>query len=312
MIAGSCTAAILGPATILDKPTPASAAFSALPGHAVVQLEGRDAVAFAQAQCMNDVAALDEGGWQWNGWLTPKGRVVALFAVLRPGPDTLWLLMPDGDAGELVARLGRFVFRSKVKISVRADLQVAGAFAKPVSAAGARLAGDVETGVELDMGDGSEGGARTLRIATAKAPHDASIAARWRACDIAHGWPRLPASQAEAWTPQQLSLDRLRAYSVKKGCYPGQEIVARTHFLGQAKRGLVLLGCDAPPDAGSEVLQGGRAIGTIAGSAAAAGEAGPHAALALAVLPLERGDGALQLADGAGLALLSLREGLAR
>ena len=53
-----------------------------------------------------------------------------------------------------------------------------------------------------------------------------------------HGLPRLPASQREQWTPQQLALDRLAAYSVKKGCYPGQEIVARTHFLGKAKRSL--------------------------------------------------------------------------
>ena len=62
-----------------------------------------------------------------------------------------------------------------------------------------------------------------------------------QAFDLEHGLPRLPASQAEHWTPQQLSLERLGAFSVKKGCYPGQEIVARTHFLGKAKRGLALL-----------------------------------------------------------------------
>ena len=62
--------------------------------------------------------------------------------------------------------------------------------------------------------------------------------AAWLADDLAHGLPRLDESQREAWTPQMLSLERLHAFSLKKGCYPGQEIVARTHYLGQAKRAL--------------------------------------------------------------------------
>ena len=79
-----------------------------------------------------------------------------------------------------------------------------------------------------------------LRIGAAPSTPDAPACDRWAAIDLAHGLPRLADAQSGQWTPQQLSLDRLRAYSVKKGCYPGQEIVARTHFLGQAKRGLVL------------------------------------------------------------------------
>ena len=57
----------------------------ALPDHRVIALDGRDAIAFAQAQFMNDVAPLAVGRWQWNGWLTPKGRVIALFALLQAG-----------------------------------------------------------------------------------------------------------------------------------------------------------------------------------------------------------------------------------
>ena len=66
-----------------DNPHPAPTQDFRLPGHAVLALAGRDAVAFAQAQFMNDVAALGDGEWHWNGWLTPKGRVIALFALLR-------------------------------------------------------------------------------------------------------------------------------------------------------------------------------------------------------------------------------------
>ena len=81
-----------------DNPHPAPTQDFRLPGHAVLALAGRDAVAFAQAQFMNDVAALGDGQWQWNGWLTPKGRVIALFALLRIDAETLWLILPDADA----------------------------------------------------------------------------------------------------------------------------------------------------------------------------------------------------------------------
>ncbi len=152
----------------------------------------------------------------------------------------------------------------------------------------------------LDMG--GEGGGRTLRISGERGVEDAAAVARWDAFDLRHGLPRLPPSQAEQWTPQQLSLERLRAFSVKKGCYPGQEIVSRTHFLGKAKRGLVLLEGDTPFEAGSEVRAGDRAIGTVVSAAGT---------LALAVMPLEREPGDLQVA-GAPVRERPLLDGLAR
>ena len=275
----------------------------ALPDHAVIALSGRDALGFAQAQTMNDASALADGQWHWSGWLTPKGRVIALFALLRIDPETVWLLLPDADPRELAERLQRFVFRSKVAIAVRADLHASGVFRAPASARGAQLAGTADDGVELDLG--GAGGPRTLRIGSAPVAEDADALARWRAFDLAHGLPRLEPSQAEHWTPQQLSLERLRAYSVKKGCYPGQEIVARTHFLGQAKRGLVLLETRAPVASGDAVLQDGAQLGSVASVAEGAKP------LALAVLPLERGDAALEIA-GQVATQAPIRDGLAR
>src|SRR3954464_11472860 len=98
--------------------------FFALPDHRILALEGPDAVRFAHAQFMNDVTALADGQWQWNGWVTPKGRILALFALWRWGAQSLWLLLPDADPAELSAALQRFVFRSKVSLTVRADLHV--------------------------------------------------------------------------------------------------------------------------------------------------------------------------------------------
>jgi folate-binding protein YgfZ len=284
--------------------TPVSSTGQALPGYRVLTLCGRDATAFAQAQFMNEAAGLVPGHWQWNGWLTPKGRVVALFALLKLDSETLWLLLPDADPAVLALQLERFVFRSKVVIAARADLPVSGAFAMPMQAVGSGFAGNPMTRIELDFG--GEGGARTLRIGGNAASQAHGGMARWATFDLAHGLPRLSDSQSAQWTPQQLSLDRLRAYSVKKGCYPGQEIVARTHFLGQAKRGLALFDAAEAIAVGSDVHDGERVLGTVVSAAS-----GLEGHCLLAVLPLEREAAALHV-DGIPLRERPWSAGLGR
>ena len=286
-----------------DKPNTNAGTFFALPGWSVLRLHGSDAGRFAQAQFMGDVDTLPPGHWQWNGWLTPKGRLVGLFALLRHDSGDLRLLVADAAPDALVAALSRYVFRSKVRIVHEPELAVAGRFGAPDVAAGPAFAWRDDP-LELQLDFGAAGGARTLAIMTAAAPSDPVAAARWRAFDLAHGLPRLAPEQAGQWTPQQLSLDRLRAYSVKKGCYPGQEIVARTHFLGQAKRGLVRLEADAPVPGGPLVSPEApdRPAGTII--ATAGNEA-------LAVLPLDQAQGPW-LAEGVACRSLPLLDGLAR
>ena len=293
-----------------DNPQlPASVPF-ALPGtdHPILGLGGADAAAFAHAQFMNDVAGLAVGHWQWNGWLTPKGRVIALFALVKLAEDSLWLVLPDADPGELAAQLQRFVFRSKVVISHRQDLFVACALSCAENALESAFSGDAESGIELDLG--GDGGDRTLSIGTQPPqrgdPQDRILA--WTRLDYIHGFPRLPASQSGKWTPQQLSLDRLRAFSVRKGCYPGQEIVARTHFLGQAKRGLALYAADAAVPPGSETIRDDdREIGTVVSVMAQA----QGSTLMHAVVALDHGGASLHV-DGVALRPLPLIGGLGR
>ena len=286
-----------------DNLPAAASSFFALPDHALVVLEGPDAVAFAQAQFANDVAALTPGHWQWNAWLTPKGRVIAVFALLKTSEDRLLLLLPDMAADTLVPSLQRFVFRRKLTVSAATELQIAGRFEKPVSAESARI-GFIGDAIELDYGDDEQH--RTLLISTSdKQPDDDEARARWFAQDLKAGLPRLPDAQREQWTPQQLSLERLHAFSVKKGCYPGQEIVARTHFLGKAKRGLALFEADTALEAGYPVSDGSRDLGEIVSAISAA------TSLALAVLPLDRAPVALS-ANGTNLREIALLEGLAR
>jgi folate-binding protein YgfZ len=275
----------------------------ALPDHALIALEGVDATAFAQAQFANDVAALTPGHWQWNAWLTPKGRVIAVFALLKLAEDSILLVVPDLDAGEFTTQLQRLVFRRKLKVEAHSAMQVSGTFAAASIARNARI-GMIGESIEIDYGDADQ--PRSLRISAASlATPDSQASAAWMQYDLQHGLVRLPAGQREQWTPQQLSLERLPAFSVKKGCYPGQEIVARTHFLGKAKRGLVLFEADAPVEAGMEVSDGERVIGTVV--SACAGDI----SLALAVLPLDRSVAPLH-AGGQNLREVALQGGLER
>ena len=274
-----------------DKPDPCFA----LPDQAVIALHGRDALAFAQAQFMNDVAALADGQWQWNGWLTAQGRVIALFVLLRRDAESLWLVLGDAEPTGFVAALRRYVFRSKVVIELP-PLAANGAFEAPQAARG-NAAAIIGGAVELDLS--GDGGPRRLRIEPAPARDDHAGLGRWRDFDLRHGLPRL--SGEPKWTPQQLSLERLNGFSVKKGCYPGQEIVSRTHFLGQAKRGLALFRTPAPLQPGA-TLDSGDARGSVVSASAG---------LALAVVALDApADG--WHCEGLALAREALQDGLAR
>ena len=298
----SRNAQILDPVHVPDNLPLDFSGFPRLSGHALLSLRGVEAAAFAHAQFASDVTALPLRHWQWSAWLSAKGRTLAVFQLLRLDEEHLLLVLADGDADAIASQLQRFVFRRKVKIEVRTDLAVAGSFSAPEAASGAAIALEGDA-LELDVG--SDALPRTLKIATAPAhaaPADTAFELAWRQSDLRYGVPRLAADQREQWTPQQLGLDRLNGYSVKKGCYPGQEIVARTHFLGKAKRALQLLRVADGTASGAKVEQNGAAVGTVA---SVAGD------LALAVLPLEMAEGALSVGgmDAHGVPLL---EGLAR
>ncbi len=228
-----------------DKLNFSPESLSRLQTYSLLVLEGPDAVAFIQAQSMNDVKALTDGQWHWNGLLNPKGRLIALFALLRIRADLLYLLSPDFAAEKLGSHLQRFIFRSKVKLVLDRDKVFAAEFDVEIGSNLPRdfIIGNAEDGLALDFS--SEAVGRRLWLLPMKLgaaiSYRPSIEASWRDADIHHGLPRFSETQTELWTPQMLSLERLNAYSLKKGCYPGQEIVARTHYLGQAKRQMVLL-----------------------------------------------------------------------
>lgn len=187
-----------------------------------LSIEGPDAAAFANAQFSSEVRSLAVGHWQFSAWLDPRGRVRALFHIACLAPDHYLLLLRGGSAQTLADELRRFVFRSKLSLSVL-----------PIRALGcgpAREMHDVSTDDDqVILGCGSH----SLRTVAVDHGDDA-----WRAPQLAAGWPWLPESLLGELLPAALSLQRLAAVAVDKGCYPGQEIVARLHFRGGHKRHL--------------------------------------------------------------------------
>lgn len=212
-------------------------------------LEGPDALAFAHAQFSSDVAALAVGRWQFSAWLDAQGRVCALFHLARLDEQRLLLLLRGGEAEALRAALQRYVFRMRLAI---------GASPWPVLATGsaereheAQLSAD---GALLGCGDHS------LQLRASGENDD-----RWQSPQRASGWPWLPASALGALLPPALSLHRLHAVVVDKGCYPGQEIVARLHWRGEHKRHLCEVNLDRAIEPGTTLRRDGRDIGMLLG-----------------------------------------------
>lgn len=187
-----------------------------------LSIEGADAIAFAHAQFSSNVLALADGQWQFSAWLDPQGRVRALFHLARISGDRLLLLLRGGDATAMADALRRFVFRSKVKLDVHSTRALSTAAALPLYEVH-----DDDDDAVLGCGDHS------LRIHGDDDGDD-----RWRLAQLRNGWPWLPTSALNELLPASLSLQRLGAVAVDKGCYPGQEIVARLHFRGGHKRHL--------------------------------------------------------------------------
>lgn len=211
----------------------------------VLELTGIDAVTFAQAQFCNDVLALADGHWQFNAWLSPQGRVRAFFHLLRHDANTIVLLLRGGEAAWLQAELSRFVFRSKVTLrtvgkpvfgSSSADEVAAQAASVPTNSVVARAQ---TTAIALS-GDTP----RWLLFGATVAPEDApETIAAWHLADVRCGLVEIDATLRDQLLPQWLGLGHLDAVSVRKGCYPGQEIMARMHFKGGNKRSLYRVAC---------------------------------------------------------------------
>jgi folate-binding protein YgfZ len=302
-------------------PQTQAASFSDLSHNALIAVTGDEASAFLQAQLTNDVEALKAGEAQWNGWCSPKGRLLATFLLVKR-PDGYLAMLPAEIAPAIAKRLGMFVLRSRVKIrDASAEYQRFGVVGEGAANVVRRLTPvpapmrseekqEIVT-IALDAGrflilapQADTRAAAALAAGASPAGPDA-----WEGASIRAGIPTIVAATQDAFVPQMANFELVGGVSFRKGCYPGQEIVARTQYRGILKRRMALAHVDAgaAPAPGQSVYSpvfGDQAAGTVVNAAPAPG--GGYDFLVVAQIEsLKAGGLHLGSPDGAPIAIHS-------
>lgn len=295
-------------------------------GQDIIAVTGEEAASFLHGQLTNDVEHLGNAEARLAGYCTPKGRLLASFLMWRNAESVL-LQLPSELRAALQKRLSMFVLRAKARLSdVSADTANAVLLGLGGANAGAALQPllgtlpaapytriDHALGTVLRLADAfgspryqwltSEETARevlpALRATLALGGNDA-----WRLSEIHAGIPQITLKTQEQFVPQMINFELLGGVNFKKGCYPGQEIVARSQYLGKLKRRTALATIDST-DAGAgdevfDVADPDQPCGMIV-NAAPNGEGGVDALVELKLASLEQGDIRLGSAGGAPL-----------
>lgn len=304
-------------------------AFAVLEQFGIVDVTGADAATFLHGQLTNDIEHLDAASARLAGYCSPKGRLLASFLAWRAGHDVRLLVSKDVQPA-VQKRLSMFVLRAKAKLADAGGTHVAVGLAGDVRAAlsgifdalpdGIHTKVDAPAGALVRLPDAA-GRARYLWIA-ARAELDARLpaleaalprvsAAVWDWLDVRAGEPRVTLPAVEQFVPQMVNFDLIGGVNFRKGCYPGQEVVARSQYRGTIKRRTALahvaVGTDAA-HAGVELYHSddpGQPCGMIV-NAAAAPEGGVDALVEIKLAALESGSVHLASAGGPALTFLPL------
>lgn len=274
-------------------------------------VDGPDAREFLQGQLSNDVNDLEDNPVQFTSMNSPKGRVLAFGRLVKVG-DHYWLGVDIEVIDGILKRLRMFVLRSKVTLAID------GAFAatavmgndarKAMTNAGLPTPGP---GKSIQHGEltifSVPGPAERFEIF---GPGDALQSLEFDAAglspaelaiqDILWRLPRLHDANQDSQVAQMLNLDELQAINFRKGCYTGQEVIARMHYLGKLKKRAVVLVGETGDDDASVQDSGGKKVGEIFQSASH-----DDTQLHLAVLNIAATGNALQTSDGHALRLLT-------
>lgn len=205
------------------EPAMEASLYSPLKHYSTLHFGGADMCSFLQGQLSNDIDRIDETGWQWSALHLPDGRVFALLLLIAKGDELIGCL-PASVAGAVCERLRMFRLRAKVDIEM-ASAKVFGVIGDPGATKHPIKIGNELSVALADDGDFTATAAMTL------APENAWALQRLRA-----GIVELSPDTQGRYVGQMLNLDLLPAISFSKGCFIGQEILARTQNLGRIKR----------------------------------------------------------------------------
>lgn len=287
-----------------------------LPHLGLIRAEGEDAAKFLHGQLTQDFALLGLSEARLAAFCSAKGRMLASFIGFKRSHTEILLVCSRDLLAPTLKRLSMFVLRAKVKLSdATADFAIFGVAGDAIEniAISTRAAwSKVDLGaanlVQLYPADGVP---RALWVAPASESAPAGPAMRpedWLWAEVRSGIATVTAPIVEAFVPQMLNYESVGGVNFKKGCYPGQEVVARSQFRGTLKRRAYLAHCDSPLQAGQEVFDladPSQPCGTVAQAAAAPG--GGFDAIVSMQTSAAGGPGLrIGQADGPTLQLLSL------
>lgn len=248
----------------------------------VIRAHGIEAAAFLHGQLTNDFEQLDGAHARLSGYCSAKGRLLASFIGWKRSSDEVLLTCSADLLAPTLKRLSMFVLRAKCKLSDASGswrlLGLAGASAAAylgASAPSAVWGKTAHAGAEIVRLPDAAGTVRYLWAApTEVAPPALPVieAAAWRWSEVASGVVTIETATVDQFVPQMLNYELLGAVDFQKGCYPGQEIVARSQYRGTIKRRTFLFNSEVPAHAGQEVFHSGdpaQPAGLVANAAGA-------------------------------------------
>jgi tRNA-modifying protein YgfZ len=304
-------------------------AYAILPQFGVIDANGDDAASFLHNQLTNDIQHLDVTGARLAGYCSPKGRLLASFLAWKTG-ETIRLLISKDVQASVQKRLSMFVLRAKAKLTDDSDkllvVGLAGDVRGPLAAHfdalpdGVHVKVDDPSGTLIRLPD-AVSRLRYLWVG-AKEAVEARLAALdgqlqrvspavWDWLDIHAGEARITQAVSEQFVPQMVNFDVIGGVNFKKGCYPGQEVVARSQYRGTIKRRSALASVAAGLDAaraGVELFHSDdpeQPCGMVV-NAAPAPDGGVDLLAEIKLAALESGSVHLGAADGPALRFLPL------
>lgn len=269
-----------------------------LPFFGVVRVSGDDRASFLHGQLSNDVEHLQPGQACYATYNSPKGRVLANMLVLNRGDDLL-LVMAQDLAESIIKRLRMFVLRAKVVFEPLTDFAAAAELDESTVAL-------IATEPHLAFAADTHNDVWTLYLPhngrlkvgpIAELPeYNAAAENAWNLHEIRSGYPWISAATKETAVAQMLNQHIIGGVHFKKGCYPGQEIIARAQYRGQVKRGLAVLSSNSLEVAGVAVKMNDEEAGLIINTALT-----EHGSLSLAVIKFAAAHADLTDANGNAL-----------
>ncbi len=250
----------------------------------LLKMNGADAISFLQGQVTNDVTLLGNhpNCCHYTGYCTAKGRLLALFMAFRHNDD-IYLQLPQSILASVMKRLKMYVLRAKVNITdVSAEYISIGLAGQTAVQVVSNISTNIPNTVDevVAFSDGfiikrhgitprfeliiQANSAQTIWAALSQ--HSViNTTNLWDLLEIEAGIPEVIEATQEKFVPQMINLDLLGGINFKKGCYTGQEIVARTHYLGKVKRRTLLasLSSTQAPKVGDDITINNENAGTI-------------------------------------------------